>query len=128
MELDITEFFNNANPASYSASAAELGDDAGRITWANAVDAADQWPGWLDTEDKRGEFRAYVRTFGAWDDAEIAAWSDGELTALLVQMIAGDIRESRLQAGETWADYEASGNAGRLFRGDTGDIFYYVGE
>ena len=132
MELNITEFFNHARPSYYSASCAELGDDAGRITWANAVDAAGQWPDWLNTEDDREEFRAYVRTFGAWDDGEIAAWSDEELTALLIQMIAGDIRESGLQEGTSWEEYEADAEAGRvssnLYRVEgTGGIFYHIG-
>ena len=131
MELDITEFFNNACPSYYSASRAELGDDAGRITWENSVDAADQWAAWLDTGDKREEFRAYVRTFGAWDAAEIAAWTDAELTALLIQLIAGDIRESGLQDGTSWAEYEADAEAGRmsgnLFRAEDGRVFYYIG-
>ena len=39
MDIDITEFFNNAEPFEYSASAAELGDNAGRITWQNACNA-----------------------------------------------------------------------------------------
>lgn len=132
MELNITDFFNNARPSYYAASAAELGDDAGRITWANAVDAASQWPDWLNTEDDRDEFRAYVRTFGAWGDDEIAAWSDDELTALLIQMISGDIRESGLQDGTSWEEYQADAEAGRvssnLYRVEgTGGIFYSIG-
>lgn len=131
MNLNITDFFNHACPSYYSASAAELGDDAGRITWANAVDAADQWPDWLDTEDKRDEFRAHVRTFGAWDESEVAAWSDTELTALLIQMVSGDIRESGLLDGKTWPEYLSDAEAGRvsgnLYRGDTGGVFYYIG-
>lgn len=131
MELNITEFFNHARPAYYSASAAELGDDAGRITWANAIGAASQWPDWLNTEDAREEFRVYMRGFGAWDEAEIAPWTDEELTALLIQMISGDIRESGLQDGKTWpeclSDAEAGRVSGNLYRGDTGGIFYYIG-
>jgi hypothetical protein len=131
MELNITEFFNTARPAYYSASAAELGDDAGRITWANATDAAETWADWLDTEDKREEFRAHVRGFGGWSEEEIAAWSDVELTALLIQMVSGDIRESGLQDGTSWEEYEADAQAGRvsgsMFRGNDGEVFYYVG-
>jgi hypothetical protein len=127
MELDITEFFNTARPSYYSASVAEMGEDAGRITWANSVDAADTWVAWLDTE----EFREHMRGFGAWTEEEIAAWSDAELTALLIQLISGDIRESGLQTGTSWAEYEEAAQAGRvggnLWRADDGRIFYYVG-
>ncbi len=119
MELNITDFFNSARPAYYSASAMELGEDAGRITWENSMEVAEDWAAWLDTEDKREEFRAYVRTFGAWDDAEIAAWSDQELTALLIQMISGDIREAGLDRGETWENYQAAAEAGRV----SGNLF-----
>jgi len=130
MELNITDFFNMAQPSYYSASAAELGEKVSHRTWRNAVNEAGQWPDWLDTEDKRDEFRAYVRTFGAWTDEEIAAWTDKELTALLIQMISGDIRESGLHDGESWADYEEGAQAGRvpgnIGRADNGEIFYYV--
>jgi len=131
MELNITDFFNMAQPSYYSASAAELGEDAGRITWRNAVVATKTWPDWLDTDDKREEFRAYVRGFGAWTDEEITAWTDDELTALLIQMVSGDIRESGLRDGESWAGYEEAAQSGRMSgnigRADNGEIFYYVG-
>lgn len=82
-------------------------------------------------EDDRDEFRAYMRGFGAWDEAEIAAWTDEELTALLIQIISGDIRESGLLDGKTWPEYLSDAEAGRvsgsLYRGDTGGVFYHIG-
>lgn len=175
MELDITEFFNEARPADYSASAAELGEHAGEITWNRAIVAARRW-NLLDTPDKQAAFRAYIRGFGAWSDAEIEGFSLVELNALLIQFIAGDIREARLDkarfdraidcpacdgtgydantpsefceefghswecqdcdgTGHTWvreaanwAEYEASENAGRLFQGIDGRVYYGLSE
>ena len=53
MELNITEFWNTADPFNYSASVAELGDNAGKITWNNARNADYQL---LKTEDEREAF------------------------------------------------------------------------
>jgi hypothetical protein len=133
MELNITEFFNAAAPMDYSASVAEIGADAGRSTWRAAVEDAADWP-LLDTDEKREAFKIHVRGFGAWDASEIAEWSARELTALLIQMIAGDIREADLSPDADdvdWAEYRARANAGQcgsnIYRGDDGQVFYYIG-
>lgn len=130
-ELDITDFFNRAHHRSYSASEAENGKGAGAVTWANAVDAADEWP-LLQTEEQRQQLRIYLRGFGAWSDEEITAWTDAELTALCIQLVAGDIRESGLLAGRTWEQYEVdaqSGHvAGRMYRGDNGRVYFDIGD
>lgn len=127
MELDITEFFNEARAADYSASVAEIGEHAGEITWNRAIVAARRWNP-LDTPDKQAAFRAHVRGFGAWNDAEIEGFSPVELNALLIQLIAGDIREARLDSGTTWEEYEAGENAGSLFMGTDGRIYYSLSE
>ena len=131
MEIDITSFFNSANPCDYSASRFELGDNAGRITWQNALEADS---GLLDSPEKLEAFRDHVRGFGAWDDAEIAAWDRRECEALFVQMISGGMREAGLHsamAEEDWQEYEACAQAGEipsnLFRGDDGRVYYYIG-
>jgi hypothetical protein len=36
MEIDVTRIFREGAPDRYSASRAEIGQDAGRITWNNA--------------------------------------------------------------------------------------------
>lgn len=122
MELDITEFFHEACPRDYSASAAEIGQDAGRITWRAACADAPDYANLLDTEEKREAFRGFVLDSGGWSAEEIAAWSDTELVALLMQWISGDIREAGLDV-ETpdWSAYqegcEASRYASRIFGG-----------
>lgn len=134
MEIDITDFFNECAPMDYSASVAEIGRDAGRVTWTAAVEDAPDWP-LLDTEEKRQAFRDHAAGFGAWSEEEIAAWSDDELTALFIQMVAGDIREAGLDtAAPDWEQYEKDcegGQAsGRLYGGPMstdGRIYYYLG-
>jgi hypothetical protein len=132
MEIDITTFFNEAAPMDYSASVAEVGNDAARATWQAACDDSNDYP-MLDSEKKREEFRHYVKTFGAWSEDEIAAWSNQELNALLIQMISGDIREASLDTDEPdWNQYQKDSEAGRIsgriFKGNDSKIYYYVGE
>lgn len=74
----------------YSASRAELGDNAGQITWNNAKQA----PACLKTPEEIEAFRDWVADFGAWSSEEIAAWNATECNALFVQFVAGDIREA----------------------------------
>lgn len=133
MELNITEFFRTAAPMDYSASAAELGDDAGRQTWRAALEDSPDYP-LLDTEEKREAFRDHIRGLGAWDDAEVATWSNRELVALLLQMIAGDIRDADLSPDSDdadWIAYEARAAAGQcasnIFRADDGAVYYWIG-
>jgi len=107
-EIDITDFFNNAAPMDYSASVAEIGNNAGADTWQAAVDDSGDYP-LLDNDEKRDAFRKYVCGFGAWNDEEIAAWSNAELNALLIQFISGDMREAGLHADmsvDEWQEYE----------------------
>lgn len=92
MEIDITEFMANAEPFMFSASAAELGQDAGRITWNNAKAEAADTP-LLKTPEEFDEFRAWAAGFGAWSREEIAAWDADECNALLIQYISGNLRE-----------------------------------
>lgn len=141
-ELDISAVIENMrDPATYSASAAELGQDAGRITWAAACEDA---RGLFGDAFNRESFNAYFSGFGAWTDEELAAHTDEECAALMLQFIAGDIRESDFSnyadiedgaepfTDEWWPQYEAASSAGtvawRFFRADDGRIFYYIGE
>lgn len=92
MYLDITDLLTDFEPRYYSASVAELGQDAGAITWQNAVDRAET-VNLLDTEEKVDAFKAFISGFGAWTEEEINAHTSVELGALLLQFIAGDVRE-----------------------------------
>ena len=132
MTIDFTTFFNDAAPMDYSASIAEIGNDAARSTWRAACDDSEDYP-MLDSDEKREEFRHYVKGFGAWSEDEIAAWSNTELNALLIQMISGDIREADLDKDNPdWDKYQKDSEAGRvsgrIFKTDDSKIYYYVGE
>ena len=135
MELEITRFWNAAAFRDYSASAAEIGADAGRATWGAACDDSDDYPELLATDEAREAFRAFVRDSGGWTHDEINAWSDSELRALLIQWISGDAREAFPHARtaadvtpEHWAEYESDDSAcHRLFRADDGRVFFYIG-
>lgn len=93
MEIDITKFMNMSDEdlMYFSASQAELGSDAGAVTWDNAMSEAEREPLVHSKEDLESA-RAYIEEFGVWDEDEISDWSDQEVNALLVQLIAGDIR------------------------------------
>jgi hypothetical protein len=130
MEIDISRLFmGDFAPMDYSASAAELGQDAGRITWAHAMEDAEGFS-ILNTPDKLDAFRAHVKGFGSWSDEEIAGWTQQECNALFLQMVAGDIREAGLDVeAPNWADYEANESiAGRMYPGDDERIYYYLGD
>lgn len=135
MELNITTILDTITPRDYSASVMELGQNAGAITWAHACDDALELFG--DQFDRK-EFDAYFAGFGAWSDDELSAHTDRESAALMLQFIAGDIRECEFQdwpaqfTDAWWEEYENASNigtvSGRLFRCDDGTICYYVGE
>lgn len=133
MEINITAFFSDADPRDYSASVAEIGQHAARDTWRAACEAAPDYQ-LLNTEEERAAFRDHVQRFGAWEPEEVAAWTSVELTALFIQMIAGDMRDAGGEPGAAydWDDYEARAAAGeingRMFKGTDGAIYYYIGE
>lgn len=92
MEIDVTAFVNGSDAGDYSASRMELGDDAGRITWANAKREAADAP-MLTTEAQLDALRQWACDSGGWSRDEIAAWSDEECNALFIQIVAGELRE-----------------------------------
>jgi len=120
----------------FSASALEIGADAGKVTWQAALEEARDTT-LLQSDEEKDAFRNFISGFGAWSDEEIASWDDDELNALCIQFIAGDMREPRgFELGkdttdEEWKEYERQIEkglvSGRLFR--VGDrVFFYVGE
>jgi len=114
MDIDITDFYRNACPKDYSASVAEIGNDAGAYTWRAACDDSEDYF-MLNTDEKRDAFRNYVRGFGAWSDDEIAAWSDKEINALFIQFVSGAMRDPESECPD-------------IFEGNDGRFYYYIGE
>lgn len=135
MEINITQFFNEADAYEYSASRFERGENAGQVTWSNANEKANEEP-MLTSPDELQAMRDWAKASGGWNKEEIAEWSDAELNALFVQLISGDMREIEnlctTDEGETdWIEYERLANQGTisgcLYRGDSGEIYYYLG-
>lgn len=129
MELDVTHMLDDCDEMPFlSNSIAELGPDAGKITWDNSVEYAKRRP-LLITEDDKFEARRWLRGFGAWDAEEIAAWSEDELNALVVQFIAGNIREmEHFDSEEEYFEAEREGHvSGGLSKGDDGRWYFYLG-
>lgn len=102
MEIDITKFFNNADPSYYSASVFELGQDAGRITWQNAKDSTKEYT-FLNNQDKLDCFRDWIKGCGF---SEAETMNNEELNALFIQWISGDMRELEDIANAIWDSVE----------------------
>jgi hypothetical protein len=122
MEVNITKFITQGEPCDYSASVAEIGDNAGKITWSNAQRDAGYFK-LLDTEDKIDAFKDHIRGFGAWSEDEITKWSVRDCNALFLQLIAGDMREVFLDDAPDWTREDI----GNLFLGVDGQYYYYMG-
>lgn len=130
MEINITGIFYTGQAHLYSASAAELGEDAGKITWANAQAYASKHR-MLDTEDQLEAFRQFVKDTGGWTQEEISQWSNQELNALFVQFVSGDMREAGLDTpSPDWEQYEIDAMEGRVssrfFKSDDNQVFYDI--
>lgn len=136
MEIDVTKFFESCAPMDFSASALEIGQDAGRITWQAALEESCDTV-LLGTDEEVDAFRNFISDFGAWSDEEIDSWTDHELNALCIQFVAGEMREPRgFDLGkdttdEEWEEYERQVEeglvSGRLFRFGN-RVFFYIGE
>lgn len=126
-EIDVSPLLASPgfDPWECSNSVANLGQDAGELTWRASQRHA---PSLVLTEGQKEAFRDWVRSSGGWDDEEIDAWPDAELTALCVQWISGDIREgfgdsvSNDPAEWDWADYNQ-----RAERGQCSSTLYLFG-
>lgn len=112
-----------------SGSRAELGDEAGAITWKNSVEYGRKHP-LLKTDDERDAARHHFRSYGAWSQEQIDAWSEDELQGIVCQDVAAAIRE--MEAFASFEEFQAASEAGRvsgrLSRGDDGQWFFYLGE
>lgn len=136
-ELDITHLVTSEEfvPFDLSNNRATLGDNAGQLTWNASKEAAVSIaPPLLDSDEKKEAFRDFVKSSGGWSEEEIATWDDTELNALLLQWIAGDIREAFKDADFAewdWSDYQERAEAGqvssRIFKGTDGKIYFYIG-
>ena len=126
-ELDVTHMVDDEDHMPMlSGSQMELGKDAGKITWQNSVDYGREHP-LLKTDDDRDAARRHFREYGAWSEEEIAAWSEEHLQGMTCQEAANAIRErERFDDDEAFlADEDHT--SGRLYRGDDGRWYLYLG-
>jgi hypothetical protein len=87
MEIDITSFFENAEPWKFSHSIAEGGPSAGSDTWRTALSEAAEAP-LLKTPEALDALRGWARSSGGWEKDEIDAWSADECNALFIQLVS----------------------------------------
>lgn len=135
-EIDITSLIASPHfvPFDLSNNRATLGQNAGELTWnASRQAARNVQPPLLSTEEFKAQFRDFVQDSGGWNREEINAWDDEHLNTLLLQWIAGDIREAFDDADFEdwdWAQYDenqkAARVAGRIYRGDDGKVYFSI--
>jgi len=131
MDIDVTDFLASTDCSMLSGSVAELGPSAGRITWANSIEASKEFNP-LPDADALQEFRDWLKPWGAWSEEEIAAMSDEHLRALCAQWIASDWREcfDCDPDGADWSEYEIRASDGQcpssFYRNDEGRTIWQM--
>ena len=131
MEINITHLLE-MNCFTLSHSRAEGGENAGNNTWKASQSKAQEIK-LLDTPEKIQAMRDFARSSGGWNSEEVSAWNENEVNALFLQWIAGDCRELGADSLDEidWDEAEESQSAGQvpsnLFRSDSGEIFFYLG-
>jgi hypothetical protein len=124
MELKITHMMKDADEMCFlSGSIAELGDNAGNLTWENSQRYAKEHA--LLSAEQIEEVRNYFQSYGAWNDEEIASWSIDDVQALVTQEIAAEIREYlTFDSFEEYQTASEKGQAsGRIFQDAKGEWY-----
>lgn len=126
MDINITCLISeNVNLMDYSASKMEIGQDAGNITWSNAIKSKFKL---LTTKDERNAAKNYFKSTGGWSREEIDRLSIKELNALMLQFAAGDLREyleAQMMGEEHFKEWEEN-FGGRIYQHGI-NYFYYLG-
>ncbi len=91
---NLDRMFLGNEPWDCSNSAANLGDQAGRLTWMCAMSVAAAHESWLVSPlaDAVDGMKEWAGEAGAWDRDEIEEWSNVEALAIFVQNVAGELR------------------------------------
>ncbi len=134
MEINVTRIMEDHDLESYSDSVFNSGlSNIGQVTWRNACQAIEDLDEPLVTEAQQDDLRDWIGDFGAWSSEEIAAMSDVETQALLLQFVAGDGQAYlRAEEDDRVEEYQES-EGGRLYKCDVeglpefGEWFFYVG-
>lgn len=132
MEINVTSYFlAEIEPSDFSGSVLEKGENAGKITFNNALEESESLM-LLDTDEKIEAVKQHFISMGM-EEEEINACSNVEINATFLQLISGDIREGSEyleQSPIDWVGYENDDSgqlAGNLFKGIDNEIYYYVG-
>jgi len=127
MEIMINGMLGD-KPIEFSGSRMEYGENAGKITWANSMNAA--YVLGYAADENREEVIDYFLGYGAWEEEELTGFTNQELTAMIVQEVASSMREFSDDPIEEW-DWEEYEHAcergeisGNLFQDENGD--YYI--
>jgi hypothetical protein len=136
MEIEITSLLTDPrfDPWVLCNSVANLGDNAGEVTWTNSQNLARKvHPPLLDTPEKRRAFRKWANEYSDFFDGIDDGVYDNNIArtnALFLQWIAGDIREcfGDMPYKEwDWGQYERDAEAGRcpsnIFRAN-GKVYF----
>ncbi len=120
MEIDITEFYNNADIKEYSNSIASSGlQNIGKITWNNAQKTKYSFI----TDSNRKGFLGYMMECGM---ENVFKMDVQKANALFIQYISGDIQE-RKELCDSWPEYQKASEdsqvSGNLLEID-GKIYY----
>lgn len=135
VELKITKLFKAICPSDYSASRAEIGNEAGADTWRAACEDSEDYSDLLEPEGAKQALIDHLTDMGYSESGELSIDDTETLTALLLQLVSGDMRNF-IGFGETaeswgWDEYEYECAAGtcscRLFKGVDDEIYYYLG-
>jgi len=141
VEINVTRLFRDHHPRDFSASMAELGPSAGRDTWRAALELAAELREarrpFLRTAAQIDALRDDMRDTGAWSRAEVDSWSPDKCNAMLIQSVAGRMREAGFPPLPSSAEWRAFWNAeaarqergegGRFWKDRRGRVWFYLG-
>jgi len=133
MEININKYFENELcPSDFFASVAELGNNAGQLTWSYANEESEDTV-LLTTFEQFAAFIDHMESMGFDFDEDEKPMDGRELNALFMQLISGDIRESEglSECPINWNLYEHESEQGQvssyIFKGIDNNIYYYLG-
>lgn len=120
LEFDITPLFADKLDAyMLSNSQNNLGDNVGKITWDNALEAATEYP--LVTDENRDKTIGWLKEWGAWSEGDLMQWNNQSLSALVWQFAAADFREN-------WENYQSEDDGDTIPEIEESNIFHNDGK
>jgi hypothetical protein len=113
IRVNVSRMFELWEPWDVSNSVANLGPNAARHTWDNALSVAKSRRSWLRSPVKSTveAVKEYAKALGAWDDSEIDSWDTDHALAFLVQEVASDMRENGFDDDRDFASFARRVNA-----------------